>query len=46
MDELEKKWKQDRRFTPVIKNIELAQKKSEWQRAVQACMAWADNKSI
>jgi len=42
--ELEQLWRQDRRFAPAMQEADLKNKKADWQRAVRASIAWADNK--
>ena len=44
IEELEQKWKQEHRFTPGIDNEALRRKKTGWERAVKASIAWADDR--
>jgi glycerol kinase len=43
IDELEQKWKLDKRFTAAMPESELRSKKSDWRRAIQASIVWADS---
>ncbi len=43
IDELELKWQQDRRFTPAMDQDQLRRKKQDWDRAINASIAWANS---
>ncbi len=44
IEELEQKWQQKRRFLPSIGAADLRNRKSGWERAVKASIAWADDR--
>jgi len=44
IDELGQKWKLDHRFMPALSAADLQIKKNEWERAIQASIAWANCK--
>jgi glycerol kinase len=42
VDELQKQWKLERRFTPALPHADVKQCLDGWQRAIRAAKAWAD----
>ena len=44
IEELQQKWQQERRFCAAVRTAALLDKKADWERAVRACIAWADDR--